>query len=148
MTHFSNVFGNIAGTQARTTLKIRYPSGDGRLPATIATISFVCPYLKRSSPNNQTVSKWRRFSYFSTFQAQSKLPGFQKVAIPVETHHSLAVRFGFGSHVHESRDTVPKRVLYRAQWRSIQKHCRKQRLATLSTEKRCQTAELAIESCW
>ena len=95
MMHFSNVFDNIAGTQAHTTLKIRYPSGDGLLPATIATISFVCPYLRRSSPNNQTVSKWRRFRYFSTFQAQSKPPGFQKVAIPVEAHHSLAVRFGF-----------------------------------------------------
>ena len=67
MTHFSNIFDNISGTQARTNLKIRYPSGDGLLPATTATISFVCPYLKRSSPNNETVSKWRRFRYFSTF---------------------------------------------------------------------------------
>ena len=67
MTHFSNVFENISGKQPCTNLKIRYPSGDRLLPATVVTISFVCEYLKRSSPNNETVSKWRRFGYFSTF---------------------------------------------------------------------------------
>ena len=67
MTHFSNVLDNISGTQARTNLKIRYPSGDGLLPATATTISFICLNLKRSSPNNETVSKWCRFRYFSTF---------------------------------------------------------------------------------
>ena len=47
---FSNIFDNISGTQAHMNLEIRYPSGDGLLQATVATISFVCPYLKRSRP--------------------------------------------------------------------------------------------------
>ena len=67
MTYFSNIFNNISGTQARTNLKIHFPSGDGLLPATLVTISIVCPYLKRSSPNIETVSKWCRFRNFSTF---------------------------------------------------------------------------------
>ena len=95
MEHFSNTFDNISGLKAFTNLKIRYPSGGGLLLATAATINSVCQYLKRSSPNNQTVSKWRRFCSFSTFYAQSKPLCSQKLAIPVEAHHSSAVSFSF-----------------------------------------------------
>ena len=67
MTHFSNTFDNILGIKALIKLKIRYPSGDSLLLATLETTSFVCQYLKRSAPNNQTVSKWRRFGPFRRF---------------------------------------------------------------------------------
>ena len=53
---FPNIFENISEYKHIRT-KIRYPSGDGLLPATVATIKFVTLYLKCSSPNNQTVSK-------------------------------------------------------------------------------------------
>ena len=50
-----------------TNLKIRYPCEGGPLLASVAKISFVCPHLKRSAPNNQTISKWRRFGPFRRF---------------------------------------------------------------------------------
>ena len=63
----SNTFNNISVIKVLTNLKIRYPSGDGLLLATLETTSFVCQYLKRSAPNNQTVSKWRCFGHFRRF---------------------------------------------------------------------------------
>ena len=67
MTHFSNTFDNISGIQVLTNIKVRHPSGDGLLLPTAETISFGCLYLKCSSPNNKTVSKWRRFGSFRRF---------------------------------------------------------------------------------
>ena len=82
MMHFSNVFGNISGTQSHTNFKVRYPSGDSLLPATVATISSVCSYLKCFSPNNQTVSKWHRFGYFFDVLGPVKAAMFSKGSYP------------------------------------------------------------------
>ena len=148
MENFSNTFNNISVLKALTNLKIRYPSGDGLLPPILAMISFVYQYLKRSSPNNQIVSKWRRFGSFSTFCAQLKPPCSQKVAIPVDALHSLAVNFSVWPPLPRELRYSPKTCFTQAQGRNIQKHYRKQGLATLSTKKRCQIAALAVNSSW
>ena len=66
MEHFSNTLAYLR-TKGAYELKNTLFQWGGILPATVATISFVCLYLKCCSPNNQTISKWSRFHSIPRF---------------------------------------------------------------------------------
>ena len=139
------IFDNISGAQARMNFKIRYPGGDGLLPATVALSSHTWSVLV------PTMRPFRNGALFAILLlGPVKATRFSKSSYPSGGSPQLGRKLQFLAATSTRAETQSQNMFctgYKGRaYRNL--HCRKHRLATLSAEKRCQTAALSIESCW